>query len=114
MEKRAQSGVVTDLKCSFSKGTVHIYDENIIRTVLKKAQVTLKDKNGKEQSSLSILPSAAFSAEDQGKGVCVLYGGGLGHSVGMSQHGANGMAEAGMNCREILETFFAGTQIVKG
>lgn len=114
VEKRAQSGVVTDLKCSFSKGTVHIYDENIIRTVLKKAQVTLKDKNGKEQSSLSILPSAAFSAEDQGKGVCVLYGGGLGHSVGMSQHGANGMAEAGMNCREILETFFAGTQIVKG
>ena len=35
-----------------------------------------------------------------------VYGGGLGHGAGMSQNGAKRMAEAGINCKEILATFF--------
>lgn len=36
----------------------------------------------------------------------VLYGGGYGHGLGMSQNAANGMAKAGMNYEEILQYFY--------
>ena len=39
-------------------------------------------------------------------------GGGFGHGVGMSQNGANRMAEAGFSCDEILQKFFPGTILV--
>lgn len=38
----------------------------------------------------------------------VLNGGGFGHGVGMSQHGARGGAELGCNAEEILTTYYPG------
>jgi stage II sporulation protein D len=38
-------------------------------------------------------------------------GRGWGHGVGMSQHGARGMAEAGFNYRQIIEFYFRGVTI---
>ena len=39
-------------------------------------------------------------------GKITITGGGYGHGVGMSQNGANWMAQAGKNYREILEFFY--------
>ena len=39
-------------------------------------------------------------------------GGGYGHNVGMSQNGANQMAESGFSCEEILQKFFPETVFV--
>ena len=36
---------------------------------------------------------------------------GYGHGVGMSQYGANAMAQEGKSCTEILTHYFAGTVI---
>ena len=36
---------------------------------------------------------------------------GAGHGIGMSQSGANGMAEAGYNYKEIIAYYFTGTQV---
>ena len=38
-------------------------------------------------------------------------GGGFGHGAGMSQNGANHMAEAGKNYEEILDLFYEGAQL---
>lgn len=109
---RAESGAVTDLKLQFSNGTVHIYNENAIRSILGAAMISLMDKNADSVYTLSILPSAMFSADCEADGVYTLYGGGLGHGIGMSQYGADGMAKAGMQWEEIVTTFFPGTQIM--
>ena len=41
----------------------------------------------------------------------ILWGGGHGHGVGMSQNAAGAMAGQGMNHEEILTFFYKGTQI---
>ena len=38
---------------------------------------------------------------------------GYGHGVGMSQYGANYMAKNGKNYRDILTTYYQGTEIKK-
>lgn len=38
---------------------------------------------------------------------------GFGHRVGMSQYGANAMASAGKNYKEILQHYYTGTEIVQ-
>jgi stage II sporulation protein D len=44
----------------------------------------------------------------------VFVGSGHGHGVGMSQWGAEAMARSGASYREILETFYPGTSLVRG
>ena len=38
---------------------------------------------------------------------------GYGHAVGMSQYGANSMAEKGKDYKEILEHYYPGTDILE-
>ncbi|MCL2397931.1 MAG: hypothetical protein FWC93_07705, partial [Defluviitaleaceae bacterium] len=40
-----------------------------------------------------------------------LSGRGWGHGVGMSQHGANGMAQRGYDFRQILHHYYTGVEI---
>lgn len=56
--------------------------------------------------------SPRFEMESSGKRV-VFRGRGLGHGVGMCQHGAMGMARAGLNYRDILEHYYPGTELKK-
>ena len=108
VNKRNHSGAITELTLYFSKGSVKIYNEYVIRSILAEAMTSLKNKNGKKVDYIRILPSVAFTAEQTKTGTIRCYGGGLGHGVGMSQTGADGMAADGMNCQEILEFFFPG------
>ncbi len=110
---RAKSGCVTDLCLNFAGGTAHIYNENAIRKVLWGACVSLTDKNGNSADTLTMLPSAFFSIDAKENGTYEIYGGGLGHGIGMSQYGADGMAKSGMVYTEILEKFFQGTVLYK-
>ena len=43
----------------------------------------------------------------------VFYVTGYGHGVGLSQYGANAMAEAGSSWREILEHYYTGIAIAQ-
>jgi SpoIID/LytB domain protein len=110
-KERSKSGMVTDLYLIFEQGSVHIYNENSIRSILGCALVSIQDKNQNSVNDMTMLPSAAFVAEMNSQGTVTLYGGGLGHGIGMSQYGADGMAKAGMTYDEILEIFFEGTQL---
>ncbi len=108
---RSKSGMATDLCLEFENGSVHIYNENTIRTVLGAAVVSLEDKNGNSVNDMTMLPSAAFVIEEAEEGDYDVYGGGLGHGIGMSQYGADGMANAGISYTEILDKFFPGTEL---
>ena len=41
-----------------------------------------------------------------------LFGGGYGHGTGMSQNGVKKMAETGRNYEEIIEHYYAGTELI--
>ena len=106
---RTESGCVTDLCLNFSGGTAHIYNENAIRKILWSNCVSLTDKNGNRADTLTMLPSAFFSLRVSENGRYEVFGGGLGHGIGMSQYGADGMARKGMVYTDILGKFFPGT-----
>jgi stage II sporulation protein D len=54
--------------------------------------------------------SANFSMESKGEHY-MFRGRGLGHGVGMCQHGAMGMAKAGKDYRAILQHYYPGTEL---
>lgn len=68
--------------------------------------------SGKYVRELLGLRSTDFSITKEETGVSISTKG-YGHGVGMSQYGANGMANAGYNYKEILTHYYTGVQIVK-
>ena len=104
--ERGSSGALLALKITYEKGSALVRTEYNIRKVLGICTAKLTSADGAEQTDVTMLPSAFFAITKQGDGGMVLYGGGYGHGLGMSQNAANGMAKAGMNYEEILQYFY--------
>lgn len=104
-------------------GTVQAVEEGARGVSGRLKSVTIRGSGGKVtvQRELPIrrvfggLPSAMFVvsvAGESGAGrVYTFHGGGRGHGVGLCQHGARGMAEAGRDYRAILTHYFSGITI---
>ncbi|MCL6572075.1 MAG: stage II sporulation protein D [Bacillus sp. (in: Bacteria)] len=78
-------------------------------------RVSKVDFNGKLLSGKDIrekleLRSSDFVWERKGSNI-VITTKGFGHGVGMSQYGANGMAEEGKNYQEIVKHYYQGVEI---
>lgn len=67
---------------------------------------------GTQLRSLLGLRSTAFTVEASATEICFTTRG-YGHRVGLSQYGANAMAEAGSGYEEILAHYYPGTQLIK-
>lgn len=80
-----------------------------VRYILGKAMKKLTDKDDKEVN-MALMPSAYCTIIPVESGY-VVYGGGYGHGMGMSQNGANGMAKIGMSYIDILMKFYQGITI---
>ena len=65
---------------------------------------------GREIRDLFGLRSADFTVSVQGNSVLFVTDG-FGHGVGMSQYGANGMAQAGYNYIDILTHYYTGVEV---
>lgn len=114
--ERGAGGVAQMLLVTGSDGEKTITGQNSIRAALGDARLILISKNGKESKDWRSLPSGFLTIEDGGKNdngeqVFVIYGGGYGHGVGMSQNGAQGMAKAGMSYEDILKFFYDGVTV---
>lgn len=75
--------------------------------VLGAYENTVIQKNKTENNSLA---SQAGTSSSSGNTV-VFTGMGYGHGVGLSQHGANGMAQAGYSFTDILKHYYIGIEI---
>jgi stage II sporulation protein D len=95
----------------FEKSTVTITGQLPIRDVLGALVPSVSLHNGEEVGTSGRLPSAAIAIEKEDTGNFMLYGGGFGHGVGMSQNGAKNLAELGYNFEEILLFFYKNTNI---
>ena len=77
---------------------------------VKEIEINGTTYSGVEFRKLLNLRSADFSIENNGANV-VISTNGYGHGVGMSQYGANGMANNGSSYRDILLLYYTGVSI---
>ncbi len=104
---RNEAGYVTKLCVTDISGKIKTYtNENEIRRVLGEHLQETVLQNGKIRTDLTMIPSAAFQVISTGKTQIQLQGGGFGHGIGMSQYGANRMAEEGIGYKAIIEHYF--------
>lgn len=116
VEKREKSGLVTELVIVGKKNVVKVCTQYNIRKVLAPVYEKISYNDGKSQVTMSLLPSAAFYIADAGKDnekAFWIIGGGFGHGTGMSQCGAQKMANSGKTCEEILAHYYDGTKLLK-
>ena len=71
----------------------------------------ITEKDGTKIEGGTLLPSAYFTLKQKKEESLEITGGGYGHGVGMSQNGADKMAEQGYTWEEILEYFFNQVRI---
>lgn len=105
--KRSESGAATRLEIVMTgKESFEIKNEYEIREFLAPVNCMITEKDGTETQGGKLLPSAYFEMERMPDGNLFISGKGYGHGVGMSQTGANRMAEQGYDYKEILDYFF--------
>lgn len=108
--KRGKSGIAMEVVITGSEGIATLTKQTAIRTILSLQKEEIVRQDGEAVSGVRLLPSAFFYVDCK-DGTASFAGGGYGHGVGMSQNGANQMANEGMSCEEILRHFFPGTEL---
>ena len=108
--ERSSSGAVLRLLVVFNDGEVELSNESYIRQLLGVWINVLQDKDGNRVKAGEMLPSAYFYVQPIKNGI-VLFGGGLGHGIGMSQYGANGYAKQGADMKEILNYYYQDVEL---
>lgn len=103
-------GVVLKIEAVGDAGSVVVETENKIRKALGGAGYTIQKQDGTIVDSSALLPSAFFTVENT-KDAFLIKGGGFGHGIGMSQNGANEMAKAGKDYKDILTLFYQNVTV---
>ena len=112
--EQGAGGIATKLLVETEKGVFLIKNEYNIRSVLAPVNTPIYRENGETVNGASLLPSAFIALQ---KGTYkdevgyLITGGGYGHGVGMSQCGADAMAQKGFSCEEIIEEYYPGTEL---
>ncbi len=109
-------------KLKDQNGDIEIKEKNLASQIniqersdggsIKKVKIGNKDFKGTEIRQMFELRSSDFTVEAKGDHV-IFKTRGYGHGVGMSQWGANGMAERGHTYDEILKHYYQGITLSK-
>lgn len=118
MKERGAGGIGKILEIEGTEGIKTISGQGQIRSTLGNHELVIRKNDGKTMTGSDTLPSAFISIERSEPDAnqvttFTIYGGGYGHGVGMSQNGAQGMAQSGMNFKEILTRFFTGAEVTE-
>lgn len=112
---RGAGGVAQRVTVTGSDGTKEIEGESRIRAALGHPGSVITKNGGGTLSGWGSLPSAFISIEEStaedGEMCWLIYGGGYGHGIGMSQNGAQAMAKRGWKYGDILDFFYEGTRM---
>ena len=102
VKKRGKSGKIVSLEIITDKKTFVVEKELVIRRLFK--------NKGKALPSANVVFEHEYDQEGTLLAVKA-YGGGYGHGVGMSQHGAGFMSKNGKTYDEILQHYYTGTEL---
>ena len=114
--ERDAGGAAVRLQIRGSEHTVQVMTEYNVRALLNLQGCTVQRGDGTTVAGSSLLPSACVLItpvfdEDGELAAWHFEGGGYGHGVGLSQNGADCMAEQGMSCEEILQFYYPGAEL---
>lgn len=133
--KRGESGIIEEMIITGTQETIQVEGQTNARALLNPANVLIRKQDGSTVSGWQSLPSAYYyvdfvsadattedtTATDTDNpdykavateaGNFVIYGGGFGHGVGMSQNGANNMAKLGYLASDIIAHFYTGVEL---
>lgn len=112
IKERGDGGVVTMAVIVGTEKTVRVFHEYNIRLLFFNENAIIRKNDGTNVSGMSMLPSGFFVCDLTGR-TYEFRGGGFGHGTGMSQTGANELAQAGKTYEEILQYYFEGVEIRK-
>lgn len=102
-KQRGVSGKIVELEIVTTKGTYHAYKELVIRRLLQKNGISLPSAN-------AVFENLYDTNKKLNK--VLVYGGGYGHGVGMSQYGAGFMATSlHKSFDKILKRYYSGITI---
>lgn len=112
---RGRGGNIGFLQINGTTNSITVRTEYLIRRLLTPTLpegITLnRHNNTAPVNNHFILPSTFVTFETTNGGT-TFHGGGFGHGVGMSQHGAYGMARRGYDFTQILAHFYPETQLL--
>lgn len=124
--QRGAGGNIMVLDIIGTNGSYRIMKEYNLRFLIRpnkqntssQEDILLTTHDGKTMKNYAILPSAfaAFEIIKDGTGEIeeiVIYGGGNGHGVGLSQWGVKGMVEQGYTYEEILKHYYPEIELEK-
>lgn len=109
--ERNDGGAVETLQMEFENGEVIICKELHIRDILGAGAVSASLADGSDGGKVQRLYSSVFTWDVGKDGAYILYGGGFGHGVGMSQNGARALCAAGYSYDRILSFFYQGSSL---
>lgn len=109
--KRGEAGNVISIKYIFENAEVQLSGDGNIRPSIKCSEdyagvpIVLYNSQEKAIQNFGSIPSSFFGIEKKDDKF-IIYGGGFGHGVGMSQYGAAEMGKKGEKYDSILNTFY--------
>ncbi|WPS86053.1 SpoIID/LytB domain-containing protein [Brevibacillus halotolerans] len=132
VSKRGENGNIQELILEGSNGTFKVVKDYNVRYLLRPSKTytgggdvilhrTVGDSSHYDaklaMKNYSLLPSGfvAFEVSHNEQGNLqnvIIYGGGNGHGVGMSQYGASTLDKLGLPVEQILQTFYPNHQLV--
>ncbi len=120
---RGDGGIITAIEIVAEDKNIKIMGEYNIRFILKPVgydgkEIVITKNDGSTSKNYALIPSAFFVFdkvfdEDKNLKSIKVFGGGNGHGVGMSQNGAEELAQNGVSYQEILKYFYTGVEIAE-
>lgn len=108
--ERTASGVVVALEIEGSEATIMVTGQTNVRNLITPVYQSIKRQDGQEITGWTSLPSPYYYVAEEA-GSFVIYGGGFGNGVGVSQVGANVLAEQGHDFKYILHYYYSNTSV---
>ncbi len=124
--QRGDSGIIEEMIITGTQETISVQGQTNARALLNPSSVLIRKQDGSTVSGWQSLPSAYYYIDfvpnetestenveetvDAG-GTFVIYGGGFGHGVGMSQNGANNMAKLGYTASDIIAHYYTAVEL---
>lgn len=104
--ERSKSGVVNVLQIEGTLATIQISGQTNVRNIITPVNQQIVRQDNSVVTGWTSLPSPYYYVEETEEGF-MIYGGGFGHGVGMSQSGAGILAEEGYNYKYILRHYYS-------
>lgn len=112
VNKTSDNGFALSVTINYGDKSQTYTTENDIRKALGHYQTKVTLNDGSIRENLTMIPSACFTISGGENGQYTLSGGGFGHGIGLSQYGADKMAQTGASYKDIIGYYYKDVEVM--